>query len=84
MAMKIENDETERLIRDLAAATGESVTTAVTIAVRERLERVRTTALSAQERTARVVKLGRQIAAALGPNPMRIGDLCDDETGLPA
>ena len=40
MSLNIKNEEAERLVRQLAAATGESVTLAITVAVRERLERV--------------------------------------------
>ena len=40
MALNIKDPETDRLARDLAASTGESLTTAVTVALRERLERV--------------------------------------------
>lgn len=83
MAINIKNDETQRLTRELATLTGESVTTAVTVAVRERLDRVRRGELTPEERADKIVKLGQQIAAALGPNPMRIEDLYDEETGLP-
>jgi antitoxin VapB len=38
MALTIKDDETERLARELAALTGESLTEAVTTALRERLE----------------------------------------------
>ena len=41
MALNIKDGEADRLVRELAAETGESITMAVTIAVRERLERVR-------------------------------------------
>ena len=41
MALNIKDDGTDRLVRELAAETGESLTTAVTVAVRERLERIR-------------------------------------------
>lgn len=37
MALSIKNPETERLARELAAETGESVTTAVTRSLQERL-----------------------------------------------
>jgi antitoxin VapB len=40
IALNIKDPETDRLVRALAAETGESITTAVAIAVRERLERV--------------------------------------------
>jgi len=41
MALSIKTKEADRLARDLAATTGESLTDAVTIALRERLERER-------------------------------------------
>jgi antitoxin VapB len=41
MALNIKDEHADRLARELAAETGESITTAVTIAVRERLERLR-------------------------------------------
>jgi antitoxin VapB len=41
MSLNIKNAETYRLARELADATGETMTEAVTVAVRERLERVR-------------------------------------------
>jgi len=41
MALNIKDDGTDRLARELAAETGESITTAVAVAVRERLERLR-------------------------------------------
>jgi len=41
MALNIKDDGADRLARELAAETGESITMAVTVAVRERLERLR-------------------------------------------
>lgn len=41
MPLSIKDPRTDRLARELAEATGESLTSAVAIAVRERLERVR-------------------------------------------
>jgi antitoxin VapB len=40
MALSIKTDEADRLARELAGLTQESLTDAVTIALRERLERV--------------------------------------------
>ena len=40
MALNIKDEDTVRLVRELAAETGESLTTAVAIAARERLERL--------------------------------------------
>lgn len=41
LSLNIKREETYRLARELAGLTGESVTEAVTSAVRERLDRVR-------------------------------------------
>ena len=41
MALNIKNDETDRLVHELAEEAGESLTEAVTIAVRERLASLR-------------------------------------------
>jgi antitoxin VapB len=41
MALNIKDETADRLARELAAETGESITMAVTAAVRERLERLR-------------------------------------------
>ena len=41
MALNIKDAETDRLARELAAATGESITEAARRAIEERLERVR-------------------------------------------
>jgi antitoxin VapB len=41
MALSIKTEEADRLARELAAATGETLTDAVTNALRERLDRVR-------------------------------------------
>lgn len=41
MALNIKDQTADRLARELAAETGESITVAVTAAVRERLERLR-------------------------------------------
>lgn len=41
MAFNIKNEEADRLVRELTAVTGESLTAAVTLALRERLDRER-------------------------------------------
>ncbi|MCA9779667.1 MAG: type II toxin-antitoxin system VapB family antitoxin [Candidatus Eremiobacteraeota bacterium] len=40
MALSIKDDEADRLARELASRTGESLTQAVVVSLRERLERV--------------------------------------------
>lgn len=41
MALNIKNEQTQELVQELADLTRESMTTAVTKAVRERLDRIR-------------------------------------------
>jgi antitoxin VapB len=41
MSLNLKDENTHRLVRELAALTGESMTAAVRVAVRERLERLR-------------------------------------------
>jgi antitoxin VapB len=86
MGINIKNHESERLARELAAATGETVTRAVTEAVRERLERVRASDNNAAaERAARIRRIGKD-AACRWVEPYRSADHADllyDERGLP-
>jgi len=81
--LNIKNEETHRLAQELARLTGESMTAAVTEALRERLERVR------RERAAgladRLLAIGKDCAARL-KEPFRSvdhGELLYDERGLP-
>jgi antitoxin VapB len=87
VGLNIKNAETERLIRELAEATGENLTTALTTAVRERLERVQASdaAVTPRVRAERILALGDQIASRLtGPfATQEHGDLLYDERGLP-
>lgn len=83
MSMNIKNEETHRLARELAALTGESVTAAVTEALRERLERIqRKRGASLAEQ---LLAIGKDCASRL-PEPYRSidhADLLYDERGLP-
>ncbi len=83
MSLNIKNEETHRLARELAELTGESLTVAVTVAVRERLDKVR------RQHDDRLVDsllaVGRECAAHL-KEPYRSADhgtLLYDERGLP-
>ena len=83
MGLNIKNEETHRLARELARATGESMTAAVSEAIRERLERVRGT--SEKSRVERILEIGRDCAAHL-KEPFKSvdhGDLLYDDKGLP-
>lgn len=88
MGLNIKNDETERLIRELAAMRGESLTEAVTEAVREALAREKQ-AQSREERLRRMMEISKACAAALPPSPKQDGPYVDpaaflyDEMGLP-
>jgi antitoxin VapB len=83
MSLNIKNEETHRLAQQLAELTGESITTAVTEAVRERLERMRR---NDQEGMAeRILKIGRECAAHMKEpfKSMNPDELLYDEKGLP-
>jgi antitoxin VapB len=84
MSLNIKNTETHQLVQELAALTGETQTTAVTIAVRERLERVRHRQQT--DLADRLLAIGRDTAPRLR-EPFRTadhGDLLYDQQGLPA
>jgi antitoxin VapB len=86
MSLNIKNDEAERLARELALATGESVTRAVTVAVRERLDRIQQKDESgAEDRARRTRKISEDAASrwVLPYGSLDHGDLLYDESGLP-
>jgi antitoxin VapB len=83
VSLNIKNPETCHLIEELAEATGETMTGAVTIAVRERLGRIR------QRKTGslaeRLVAIGRECAERFGPEYRALDHdaLLYDENGMP-
>ncbi|MGO9267285.1 MAG: type II toxin-antitoxin system VapB family antitoxin [Candidatus Binataceae bacterium] len=83
MGLNIKNEETHRLVRELATLTGESMAAAVAEAVRQRLDRVRRArGVSLADR---LIAIGRDCAAHL-KEPFRSAehsDLLYDERGLP-
>ena len=83
MGLNIKNDEAQKLVQELAELTGETMTAAVTEAVRERLRRVR--AQQGAGLAERILKIGEDCAVRLR-EPFRTvahGDLLYDEKGLP-
>ncbi len=83
MGLNIKNEDANRLAHELAAVTGESLTTAVTIAVRERLDRVqRSKQLPLAER---LLQIGKDCALHLKEPFLTVdhGELLYDEKGLP-
>jgi len=83
MSLNINNEETHRLVRELASLTGESMTTAIRVSVKERIERV---GIERQIGLAdRLLAIGKS-AAPLWREPFRStehGDLLYGEDGLP-
>jgi antitoxin VapB len=80
MALNIKNSETEALIRQLADETGEDLTTAVTIAVRERIERQ---AGKRKREASRLLRLADKIAASAERDGRSADDLIGyDDRGL--
>ena len=61
MALSIKSGEADRLARELAAETGETLTDAVVTALKERLERQR--ALAGPSMQARLARLATDVAA---------------------
>jgi antitoxin VapB len=85
MALSIKDEETDQLARELARRNGETVTTAVKIALKERLER-QGKAAKRESRMEWLDRLTQRTAPLLKdlPSSDKIGDLLyDKETGLP-
>ena len=83
LSLNIKNAETCRLIQELAELTGETMTAAVTTAVRERLNRLREEAKG--DLAERLLAIGRECAELLGEDFRNLdyNDLLYDEKGLP-
>ena len=84
VGLNIKNDETCSLARDLARLTGETMTGAITVALRERLEREKRRR-DLDARVEELLAIGRGCAETLEPGPSAIehGDLLYDDQGLP-
>jgi antitoxin VapB len=83
VSLNIKNEETYQLATALAELTGETLTKAVTEALRERLERLRK-----QQRKAaatELLEIGRRCAAHIKQpvSSLEHGDFLYDERGLP-
>ena len=68
MSLYIEDEETSRLANELAQLTGETVTDAITSAIRERLERQREIA----ERLRKMREISKRVSSRLGPGPSAV------------
>lgn len=83
MSLNLKSDEAHRLAQELSQVTGESMTTAATVAMRERLDR-----LQAGKRGSlaeRLLAIGKDCAPRLKGRYRTIehGDLLYDDRGLP-
>lgn len=82
MSLNIKNAETHKLARQLARETGESLTTAVTTALRERLEAVRRRR-KRETMLADIRAISAKSAALLKGPPIDHAEMLYDENGLP-
>jgi antitoxin VapB len=83
MSLNIKNEKTHKLAQELARLTGESMTVAVSEAIRERLERVRRN--SKEGLAERLMKIAKECSAHIKEpyKSMNIDELLYDEKGLP-
>jgi antitoxin VapB len=82
MMLNIKDPEAHKLARKLAEQTGETMTRAVTEALRERLARV-SRAHKPETATGDLLAIGRRCAATLKGKPVDHGSLLYDDRGLP-
>ena len=71
MSLNIKNAETHQLARELAALTGDSMTGAITVALRERLERERRVR-SVESRVEDLQIVARRCALLLDDGPSAV------------
>ena len=82
MSLNIKDPETDKLARALAKETGETMTRAVTEALRERLDRVQRQR-QPEATIADLLAIGRRCAHTLKGKPIDHGTLLYDERGIP-
>lgn len=84
MGLNIKNEETCQLAGELARLTGETMTGAITLALRARLEREQRRR-DVDVRVEKLLAIGERCAERLAPGPSAAehGDLLHDERGLP-
>lgn len=80
--LNIKNPEARRLADELSAVTGESVTQAVTEAIRERLERQKRNK-SKEGLAEKLLEIGRRWRSEPELDPRHPDDILYDEFGLP-
>jgi antitoxin VapB len=85
MSLNVKNPDAHRLARELSALTGETLTEAVTVALRERLTREKSAGRSAADLAERLMSIGTDCARRLREPYVTgdPGDLLHDDAGLP-
>ncbi len=82
MTLNIKDPRAHTLAQTLAKETGETMTQAVTEAIRERLERLRRQR-KPEATVAELLAIGRRCAHTLKGKPVNHGAMLYDEHGLP-
>lgn len=82
MTLNIKDPEAHELAKALQRETGETMTQAVTQALRERLERVQRKGQS-KLKASELLAIGRRCASTLNAAPVDHGTLLYDERGIP-
>jgi antitoxin VapB len=85
MALNIKDEETHQLVSQLARLTGESLTTAVKVSVKERLDRQQK-ARKGESRLEWLNRISAETAAIMNDGRTSkelMDELYDEETGLP-
>ena len=85
MTLNIKNADAHRLAKELSALTGETLTEAVTVALREKVERLKADKFD-QKKFDRLMRIANDIASRMSPEvkALDIDELLyDSETGLP-
>jgi antitoxin VapB len=84
MPLSIKDPDADRLARELAHRTGETITTAVINALRERLEREQRKEQTVESLVEDVMEIGRHCAALTLRDKRRPDEILGyDENGLP-
>lgn len=85
MALNIKNEETQRLARELALRNSETVTMAITVALKERLSRQQKSSKPGGrfERIRKIVERTAPIMKGAKTSKELMDELYDEETGLP-
>lgn len=84
MSLNIKNPEAHRLATELSKLTGETLTDAVTQALREKVERLRSKKFD-QKKFDAIMRIARDAASRMSPETkaLDIDEFLYDENGLP-